>query len=72
MIESTNNLLVIEETIHNELGILLLIMSGIVIFYILLSVEFKRQRVEKMKRAATLIKEGHERRLAAEKRNKRV
>lgn len=69
--ETTNTLLVIENTMHNEVGILLLIISSIVVFYLLCSIELKRIRMGKLRRIVEMIKSGHQRKVYAERAKNR-
>jgi len=69
--ETTNTLLVIENTMHNEVGILLLIISSIVVFYLLCSIELRRIRMGKLRRIIEVIKSGHQRKVHAERAKNR-
>ena len=64
----TNELLVIPNHANNTLGYLLLIMTGIVLFYLILSIEVQKARVTKLKRVANMIEAGHKRRIQEENR----
>lgn len=66
--QTTNELLIIPNNIHNEFGFLFLFSVGIVIFYIIASILIQQQRVEKLKMAKKLIEEGHERKVYAERK----
>lgn len=69
--ETTNTLLIIENTMHNEVGILMLIISGIVVFYLLCSIELRRIRMGKLRKIVEIIRSGHQRKVYAERAKKR-
>lgn len=64
--EATNTMIKIAAGTTDQIGYLFLLMTGIYIFYVLLTIEIQRLRINKIKRAVLLIKEGHAR---FEKRN---
>ena len=69
--ETTNTLLVIDNTMHNEVGFLMLIISGIVVFYLLCSIELRRIRMGKLRKIVEMIKSGHQRKVYAERAKNR-
>lgn len=64
----TNELLVIPNYMDSSLGYLFLIMTGIMLFYLILSVEVQKARVAKLKKIAKMIEAGHKRVIQEESR----
>jgi hypothetical protein len=61
---ATNNMLVIQGTAGNSFGYLLLAFALICLFYTIIAIKVQESRIRKLKQAATLIREGHERRIS--------
>lgn len=66
--DKTNELLKIAGASNNDMCILLIILGAIFLVYIVTSIEVQRNRVNKLKEAAKLIQEGHNRRMMAKKK----
>ena len=64
----TNPMLVIPNNNSNQLGYLMLIIAGVYIFYIIISTEVKKARIRKLKQATELIKSGHNRIIASQRK----
>lgn len=60
---SIPNALIVENTMSNKLPLLLLILSVVLIIYLLVSIEVQNARINKLKEAEKLIKEGYNRKL---------
>lgn len=66
--ETTNQMLTVGNHIHNEIGYLFVIIAILIVFYILVSIEIQRNRVDKLKQAKELIERGHQKKVEAERR----
>ncbi len=64
----TNELFFITNTAKSEIGYLFLGFAIIIVFYSIVSVEYKRRKMDKLEEAARLIEEGHNRIVVARKK----